>query len=365
MKRQGWLLIFMGVIVTLIMLSANICAAAEPIKLKFAAYFPPTSKFGQSVVRVLDSVEERSGGRLKFERFWSSSLLTYDKMISGLGQNIVDVAYVCSLFTPAALPLSQATCIYGINYNAWAGLMAWTEFRKFEPIAKEWARNNALPLWPTSFFPSTVISKSKPVRTLEDMKGMRLLTLGGDMPKICRDLGGVPISMAPPDVYDALQKGALDGLFYSVEYIEQWKWEELIKYWMPDTNVGGAIYAMAFNIKTLNKLPKDLQELIIKMGDSGESTDIIWEGAHIKPLKSFVNEEMPRRGIELIRWKQEDKEKLTKVTKSYIDVWAKEAEAKGHTEAKKVMDKWQELYRKYDALYPQKLKKMGWVEPLQ
>ena len=286
-------------------------------------------------------------------------------MISGLGQNIVDAAYVCSLFTPGALPLSQATCIYGITYNAWAGMMAWTEFRKFAPIAIEWARQNALPVWPTTFFPSTLLTKNKPVRTIEDIKGMRLLTLGGDVPKICKDLGGVPISMSPPDVYDALQKGALDGVFYSVEYITQWKWEELCKYWMPDTNIGGAVYAMAFNIKTFNTLPKDLQEIIIKLGDSGESTDIIWDMARIKPLKTLVNDEMPKRGIEIVRWKKEDTERLTKITKSYVDVWAKEAQARGHADAGKVMDKWQELYKKHDALYPQKLKKMGWVEPLQ
>jgi len=51
-----------------------------------------------------------------------------------------------------------------------------------------------------------LLASKKPVRTLEDLKGMKVRATGLSS-KIVQSLGGTPVGMSQPETYEALQKG--------------------------------------------------------------------------------------------------------------------------------------------------------------
>jgi TRAP-type C4-dicarboxylate transport system substrate-binding protein len=100
------------------------------------------------------------------------------------------------------------------------------------------------------------------VRTLEDLKGMKIRATGTSA-MIVSALGGAPVAMPMGDSYDALSRGVTQGILCPTESLQTWKLGELIKYTTQDY---GAAYSAAFfvvmNKAKWNSLPADVQKAI-------------------------------------------------------------------------------------------------------
>ena len=71
---------------------------------------------------------------------------------------------------------------------------------------------DVIPVWVGATDTSLMISTKK-VNTVEDFKGLRIRTPGVIQNDVCDALGIVPISMPYAEVYDAIQRGVVDGTF--------------------------------------------------------------------------------------------------------------------------------------------------------
>jgi len=74
-------------------------------------------------------------------------------------------------------------------------------------------------------------NSKRPIKTLEDMKGLKIRTMGLDThKKLISGLGGQPAAIAWSEVYTALQTGVADGQMNPVPIIEFAKLYEVQKY---------------------------------------------------------------------------------------------------------------------------------------
>ena len=87
-----------------------------------------------------------------------------------------------------------------------------------------------------------------PVRTLEDLKGMKIRATGTTA-KIVTALGATPVAMPMSDSYDAISRGVAQGIVCPVESLQGWKLGEVIKYTTQDF---GAAYSVTFFV-VMNK----------------------------------------------------------------------------------------------------------------
>ena len=91
--------------------------------------------------------------------------------------------------------------------SAWVGAGVANEFYdKFRP--KEWDQFRPLAFCAST--PAVIGTLTKPVRTLEDLKGLKIRGTGriGD---IVKALGATPMPLEIVDMYEALRRGVLDG----------------------------------------------------------------------------------------------------------------------------------------------------------
>jgi len=222
------------------------------IKLSYAN-FPPASTFPcVQMERWKTEVEKRTNGKIQIDTYPGGTLLGAKDMFDGVIGGQADIGCLCMAYQPGRFMLTNATSLpLGIP-NAKVGSLVLSDlYKKYTPAAFE--KVKVLTMFTTA--PANIMSK-KPIRTLEDIKGVDLRASGGAA-KILKAWGanqiGMPMSAAP----EALQKGVVQGLFSSVEVMKDFNFAEHCKYvTMTDTVIYP--FAVVMNLDSYNKLPVDV-----------------------------------------------------------------------------------------------------------
>ena len=110
--------------------------------------------------------------------------------------------------------------------------------------------------------PPNVIMTMKPVKTLEDLKGMRIRGTGG-IADIVKALGGTPVPIEWGDIYDSLRKGVIGGTMLPLETMKGANTGEVLKYVTSAWKIGSVYtFYVLMNKKKWDALPPDIQKVI-------------------------------------------------------------------------------------------------------
>ena len=126
----------------------------------------------------------------------------------------------------------------------------------------ELKKNNIKLLSVQALRASGVFSK-EPVRSIADLKGMKLRVLGYQA-ELLAALGGVPVSMATSEIYEAMSKGTIDGHIHNSPAIIAFGTFELAKYYT-EFNFGDPVFLIGMNQNTYNRLPDNVKKVIEEM----------------------------------------------------------------------------------------------------
>jgi len=97
----------------------------------------------------------------------------------------------------------------------------------------------------------------KPIRIVEDIKGLKIRVTGGGILGI-KAVGGDPIAMTMGEVYLAGKKGIIDANIGPPEILEGWKHHEVFKYSTFVPHFYSEFQYIVMNWAKWNRLPKDL-----------------------------------------------------------------------------------------------------------
>src|SRR3984885_161235 len=117
--------------------------------------------------------------------------------------------------------------------------------------------------WAYNFGPRSVLAK-KPVKTPEDLHGLKIRTLPNPVITEClRLMGSVPTPMAVGEVYSALEAGVLDGLEHDPPTILASKFYEAAKFYsLTDHNYSPL--AVYFSETTFNRMNPKLRDAFVE-----------------------------------------------------------------------------------------------------
>jgi TRAP-type C4-dicarboxylate transport system substrate-binding protein len=110
-----------------------------------------------------------------------------------------------------------------------------------------------------------LLASKKPVRTLAEMKGLKVRATGLSQ-KIVTALGGTPVSMPQSETYESLSKGVVDATLCPIETLKGWKQGEVISS-VTDATAVGYTTAMfvVMNKGKWDSLPPDVQQIITEV----------------------------------------------------------------------------------------------------
>jgi len=293
---------------------------AGPIKLTYAN-FPPAPTFPcVQMERWKQEVEKRTNGAVAVQTFPGGTLIGAKEMMDGVIAGQADIGNLCQAYQPGRFILSNATALpLGIPNARVGSLVLWDLYKKYN--FDEFAKTKVLTMFACA--PSNIMSK-KPVRNLDELKGLDLRASGGAS-QILKAWGanavGMPMSATP----EALQKGVVQGLFSSLEVLKDFKFAEACKF---ATLTETVIYpfAVVMNVDKWNSLPPEVQKVM----DDLATEQAEWTGTY---MDNHVQESMAwskkEQGVEFIALPAEEKAKWDAKLEFMVQDWIKEAKAKG------------------------------------
>ena len=237
-------------------LALSTIAVAQEIKLTLAdqnsgTAFGPTN----AVKPWIAQVEKATNGRVKIELYSSQTLLKGIDTWKGVASGIADMGWCVQNYWPDLTPLGEVITLPGLPFKSaeHGSEVAWKLYEKFPSIQKEYGEIQPLVLYTAS--PNFLMTK-KPVKTLDDMKGLKF-RVGGFAGLILTRLGVVPQQIAGGDIYPALERGTIDA----AEWVGPYDDEKLgfykiaPHYYYPGWWEGSATLGLFVNLKALNALP--------------------------------------------------------------------------------------------------------------
>ncbi len=313
-------------------------APAPKIKLVYGNQNPET---GWEVVQAskpwMKKVEEATKGQVTIDGFFGGSLFKPTDAWEAIKQGQTDIGFCAMGFFPGIASLSEFIMLPFLplpSAEAGGDLM-WRFYEKYPAMAKQYADIQVLNF--VVLAPFFLQTRDKHVKTLEDIKGMKLRTLGGPQTEAARALGAAPVFLGIGDVYPSLEKGVIEGAFIPWEANMAYKINEVVKFYtyMPFST---GLFVIAANKKKWDSLPPDVQKAIMSVSGRGGSawwSKIMGDGSSAEGRKNVIERKLPLNEYTL---PPDELAKWTKAVEPVWDKWIKDNEAKGLTDARAILD---------------------------
>ncbi len=252
---------------------------AEKIEWRMATSWPKNLPGpGITAQRLVDRIGQLSGGRLTIKLYAAGELVPALEVFSAVTQGAAEIAHTAPLFWGGKIPaaplftagpfgLTPLEHITWINHGG--GQQLWD--RLYQPFGiKPYMAGN------TGFQMGGWYKNE--LQSLDDLKGLkiRMPGLGGD---VMRRLGASPVTLAPGEIFPALQSGLIDATEFlgpSSDFAMGF-YKVAKNYYSPGFHEPNGTGEALVSIKALEALPDDLRlvvetacaaENIFSLGDS-------------------------------------------------------------------------------------------------
>jgi TRAP-type transport system periplasmic protein len=295
--------IFVLVVLVSILATHSFVRGAEVIRLKAANYLPVTHPMSVLSGWFCDEVKKRTNGRVEITYYPGGTLLSAVKMYDGVVTGIADMGLSHIQYTRGIFPVMEVFDLPLGFPSGWVSTQVANDFfNKYKP--GEWNNTHVLYMSPSG--PCILETINKPVRTLEDLKGLKIRAVG-QMSDIIKLLGGVPVPLEMVDVYDALRRGVIDGVTVDLSTLKPWKFGEVVKFVTADWQLGTVItFYWTMNKDKWNALPPDIQKIITEVAsETKDKQGALWNDMDIDARDLFKKgggQVIPLSDSEAARW---------------------------------------------------------------
>ncbi len=237
-------------------------ASAQQVTLKLHHFVPPVAPPHKAFLKPwADKVMKESGGKLKIEIYPSMGLggappQLFDQVKDG----IVDIVFTLPGYTPGRFPKTEAFELPFMQSDPITTNRAlWDYYGK--NLKDEYKDIHVLLL---HVHAGQIFHSRKPIRKVEDFKGMTFRTPSPAGTLLLEALGAVPYHAPVPEMPQLLSKGVVDGVMVPFEIVPPYKVHQMVKYHVTTagSRVHTSVFLFAMNKNSYNKLPADLKKVI-------------------------------------------------------------------------------------------------------
>ncbi|MBW2103803.1 MAG: TRAP transporter substrate-binding protein DctP [Deltaproteobacteria bacterium] len=209
-----------------------------------------------------ENVKKATNGQVNIKVYAANELVKIRGTFRAVQSGAVEMA--CSAGPYNARMVPEGNVEFGLPFSWTTWDQAWEAWNKYglkEKIREAYAEKGIrlITIQPAAEY---AIMTTKPVRSAQDLKGLKLRSVGM-MARVFQALGASPTSIPGAEQYVALQRGTVDGTIYPVFVLDAYKLKEVIKYViLPSVNLPTTEIFM--NLDLWKSLPPDIQNAIEK-----------------------------------------------------------------------------------------------------
>jgi TRAP-type mannitol/chloroaromatic compound transport system substrate-binding protein len=156
-----------------------------------------------------------------------------------------------------------------------------------------------------------------PIRTVEDLEGMRLRVSGIEQGRLLERLGGSQVSMAGGELYQAAERGVIDGFEFSTPDVD-WGagFHEVTNYWAtPGWHQSASLFGVMINQQAWDALSEDTQK---KLRVAADAT-MLWTLSNTERAATEGYENFQEAGVEITRLDDETLEMIQQMANEVIE----------------------------------------------
>ena len=310
---------------TLLLAAVSSARAAEPVTLKLAFPPPPVSFFnGQVLAPWGKEIEEATHGDVKVQMFIGPTLANFGNIYDRILNGVIDLGW--GLHGPLGKQFQKSSVVNlpGIpNTGSQCSTALW-QLLVDGTIADEYGSVKPLAL---GCFPGSNFIAAKPIRSMDDFKGMKVYVGSKLQGQIVELLGSAPISGNTSDIYQGLQRGTFEAATTGWAAVAAFKLFEVTKAGF-EAPMGNPTNFLLMNKDSYAKLPASARKAIdeksgavltARMGKAGED-----ETEHGREIVQKIP------GYTIATLPNTDLARFQKTMQPLIDEWVKETPDGAH-----------------------------------
>jgi len=322
--KKGILVILLALMLMAVPLFGA-CAGAAPevIELSYSNFFPPTHFHSILAEEWITEIEARTNGRVEITYYPGGSLTPAPKVYDGVVEGISDIGMSVLAYTVGRFPATELVDLPHAYPNGWVATKVANDFyNEFKPAEFD----DVHMLYFHAHGPGVIFTTKKPVRKLEDLKGLVLRSTGVGA-KIAQALGAEGYGASQAEAYELMSKGTIDGSVTPREVLKGWNQAEVVKYVTGCYDVGyTSNMFVAMNKEKWEALPEDIKAIFTEVSQEWtEKHGMVWDYYDKAGIDYFLTFD----GREVIELSPAEMARWVEAAKVVKDEYMKEKAAMG------------------------------------
>lgn len=318
MKRYRVLLAIGVAMAVFLVMATGLWAQAPKLKLRMQTHLIPT-QMNRTLGNFTEDVAAASKGNIEITLFPVNSIVPQKELMNAVSMGTIDMALYPEGAWFNVVPVSQIAGGVPFTLKNLEESKVFMFQKGFLELLREGYAKQNLYIIPHETYPVGLMTK-KPIRKLEDLKGMKLRAYG-TMADMLGKLGAATTLIPGGELYTALATGVVEGAHWAdAGPMFEMKFQEVLKYYMKPEPIQGSWNCIMINMDLWKKMTPEqkavLEKTIQANGDAAFK-------ASRELTKKALEEMQSKWNVEVVTLPPSEIKKMEKISDEIQDEIAK------------------------------------------
>ncbi|MDE0385987.1 MAG: TRAP transporter substrate-binding protein DctP [Defluviicoccus sp.] len=295
----------------------------KPITVRISTFLGAGNPLTSVWARAVKRLDAEVGGKIRVKIFYGNSLADAQRgAFEAVASGVADVSSCYSFINPGFFDLQLGLRLPFLFESTTVGshaiLQIYPQYfkKKFESNGVLFARSTVTP-------PNQILSRDRPIKVLEDLKGRKV---GGNVqPQFIRALGATPVALTVPEYYTGFQTGVVDTMAMHDAGLKLFRMIELTKF-RTLANLSSVPIEYCMNKDFFLGLPRDVREVfhVWLMRLNHAEAEVYFDN-----VSEIGRRDAAKAGIQTHTLPEKEYARWVAAVQPGIDAWVKEMEGKG------------------------------------
>jgi TRAP-type C4-dicarboxylate transport system substrate-binding protein len=328
-----------ALVVMLALLPFGRAAWADEVNLLFDIIGPTRSG---AMINALEpwaaKVNEQAKGMIHLDVREGVTLANFENIYDRVLDDAIQIGWGMQNAVAGKFPLSEVPAVPFLVKSAQVGSVAFWRLYKTGLLDSEY--DQIVPL-ATGMLGAGGLHLGAPLKSMDDLGGLKLIVAGQMQSKTIAALGGAPVSIPLTDEYQAVQRKTVDGVIIGWGGVRAFKLQQVAPYHV-DISVGTSISMVFMSKKKFQSLPAAAQKILLDT--SGEALSRQYGMAVDQEAAGIRDAVMAEQGQKTVSVPPEVLAKWTAKTEPVVTAWAD-----SRKNGKEVLAKYRALYAQVES----------------
>lgn len=274
-----------------------------------------------------ERVEAMSGGRIDINLVPVGTVVAHNETLDAVGAGILQGHVTDPSYFSGKDP---AFAMLGNLVGAWSEPTQMFNYMNYgggKELFNELVNPYGLQFLGASATGVEAFLSTKPIRTVEDLQGIKMRAPEGMVQEVFAAAGASPVNLPGSEVYTSLEKGVIDAADYTVFSTNHAQgMHEFAKYPLYPGFHSMPVIEVSMNKAIYDELPADLKAIL-----DVSVRDFAYDMVNRLDVENAaaVIEASKDPSIEIINWSDEERAKFRSIAKSQWSNWASRSEMAG------------------------------------